>query len=416
MATYIKDDSLENLNRTLQFIAQNSNAIRNANLDENIARNRQGLNDIEKWTISNPFAREDIKMKEMTPLQKMLTTASQDQGAILAEMKATNPDMYNYMIKQEAGKKAGANFSDMPQSGNPNAIQPYETNIGATNKQLKSQGKEFRGLIDLYQQGLEQNDKVNSPILQSNLNAIQENRNAAELNKNNIKAFSGNEGEQQQELIRQTHRAIKAGGGMEAYNQYLATQKAIDDHYQHNTRPLPPAAFFGSGGNGGRGGGSKKNEVYIRDENGKIVMPLKLSDDELNDPEILMKTANKYGKALAQRGVADPTRISFEFGAGSGKNPDAMQIEEGRAIQEMREEKELDKYGSGIFTFESTKRKRFNEARDKAGNKDYRYDPETGTKLTYDEYVTMYGKESQPAAAETKKEVPKKDYKKMGLW
>ena len=427
MATYIKNDSLENLNRTLQFLSQNANAIRNANLDERIARNRMGLNDREQWEVQNPFAKENMKMKELTPLQKMMTTASQDQGGILAELKVTNPTMYKFMIEQEASKKA-MNPDDVlmnmnKMSGMP-TIGTNAEDYGVSNKNLQDQKKEFKGLIDLYQQGLEQNNAANAPIMRDNQQAMNYNRQAEEFNKNNVKAFGGNEGEQQQELLRQTHRAIKAGGGVEAYNQYLATQKAIDDHYQHNTRPLPPAAF-GMGAGTGKGSGKliphhygrpgersnvieipewalgnqMKTEAYIKknfprfyDPESQIIGRVGSEGGDSTEDIILRNAVVGKNKSLAANAMKMyDQKTGWDVGEGDEKI-----FNQDHAVQELAKQgfEPIGKSAEGVTIFQK-------------GNQKFYYN---GGLMRYDD------KNSQPAANTTKPEAPKKDYKKMGLW
>ncbi len=272
MATYIPDNSLDTLNQSLQFMTQQNSARKQRDMAMAEMLNRQGKNkeaealilssqrgllgnlfgkDAQEWTVQNPFSKEEIALKQMQSLNDMQTNASQDQGAILADLKITNPEMYNYMIKQEADKKASAGFDEtMP------------GHVNASDRTIKNQSKYFDQLRGLYGKALDERDKSNAPILQANQEAAIYNKRAEASNVNNIQLLGGNEVDQQQTLLNQTMNAVNNGGGMAAYNKYLATTKAIDDHYQHNGKALPPE-YFGLGGKAnGKGSGAPDQYLY----------------------------------------------------------------------------------------------------------------------------------------------------------
>jgi hypothetical protein len=215
----------------------------------------------KEWQAQNPFSQKDMQIKSLQSLKDVPTNASQDQGAILADLKVTNPDMYNFMIKQEADKKAESLLeSTSPDNNSSGNILPYDTHVNASDKQLTSQSSEFEKLRSLYKQSVQERERINAPIIQANNEATAYNKQAEVFNKNNVKSFGGNEVDQQQGLIKNTLSAVKNGGGMDAYMKYLATTKAIDDHYQHNNKALPPE-YFGLGGKG-KGGGTSDQYLY----------------------------------------------------------------------------------------------------------------------------------------------------------
>jgi len=316
MATVIRNDSMDKLNQSLQFLTQQ-------NYDRKRLRNIMGLNE-EEWEAQNPFAGKDKEMKALQQLQQLQTTASQDQGAILADLKVTNPDQYNYMIKQEADKKA----RDMAENRaadkwaseffNPKpGVIPEMANSNdyvASLKQLKDQGKYFDQLSGSYKTALNKHNDSSEAVVKANREASVYNKNAEEFNKNRVKSLTGNEVDQQQTLLNETMKAVKAGGGMEAYNQYLTTQKAIDDHYQHNSRALPPSAF-GIGVSGSKGDGKPK-EVYLFDKStGKKITGGLATDKELSSSDPDATLFKKYKSTMDRLGYTDISNIEFRYGS-----------------------------------------------------------------------------------------------------
>jgi hypothetical protein len=69
-----------------------------------------------------------------------------------------------------------------------------------------------------------------------------------------------------------TIQAIRSGGGIEAYNRYIVTSKAIADHYGHKADILSPD-YFGIGKQKGGGSGNKSDYYLYGDSEQVIEVP-----------------------------------------------------------------------------------------------------------------------------------------------
>jgi len=289
MATYIKNDSLNNLNQSLQFMTQTANDIRAAKLREKQLSNVMGLNE-EGWEAQNTFRKPDMDIKSLMTSPEAQKGQSLDSLNAIKELKS--------IYKMDDTDKKNRNSTD---------YQKQLAAMGLTDQSPKD-------LVNIYNDQQKQNAKITAS-----------NQKAESFNKANAsvpKAFTGNEVDQQQQLLNETMRNIKSGGGIEAYNQYLTTHKAIDDHYQHNSRVKPPSDFgIGVGGKTGTKE-EKRHETYIKDIDGNKLVPLKLTDKEINDPAIMEILYNKYKPILNRNGINSVANIKLQFGAGDSKDAD----------------------------------------------------------------------------------------------
>lgn len=239
----------------------------------------------QEWEANNPFAGQTQDMVEKKGLQQLQDSpelyggASAAQGGKLAELEklygGKTKDYYNQLnlMGLQAG---GVDPNAALKVATGKSMSPEYSGIAAMNfPDVKNQLAAYKSL----QADQKLQDKeiaaANAPLLKSNKEAEAWNKLADIENKkreaynNNLPSgtLSGNEVDQQQSLMKSTLSAVKAGGGMDAYMRYLTTHKAIDDHYGHQSKPLPPE-YFGIGGKGG-GGGSKKEHFIIQATDGK---------------------------------------------------------------------------------------------------------------------------------------------------
>lgn len=238
----------------------------------------------QEWEADNPFAGQPQDMVEKKGLQQLQESpelyggVNATQGKILAEMEklygGKTPQYYNQL--QVMGLEAGGIDPNKALTVALNkSLSPEYSGIAAMNyPNVKAQLAEYKALqADQKLQDKEIAAK-NAPLIKANAQAEAynkladiENAKREAYNKNLPSGkLSGNEVDQQQSLMKSTLSAVKAGGGMDAYMRYLTTHKAIDDHYGHNSKPLPPE-YFGLGGKGG--GGSKKEHFIIQATDGK---------------------------------------------------------------------------------------------------------------------------------------------------
>ena len=356
------------------------------------------------WTLDDPFAGQPQDMVEKKGLQQLQESpelyggVNATQGKILAEMEklygGKTPQYYNQL--QVMGLEAGGIDPNKALTVALNkSLSPEYSGIAAMNyPNVKAQTEAYKALqADQKLQDKEIAAK-NAPLIKANAQAEAYNK-LADIENAKREAYNknlpsgklvGNEVDQQQSLIKSTLSAVKAGGGMDAYMRYLTTHKAIDDHYGHNSKPLPPE-YFGLGGKG-EGGSEKRHEAYVRGLDGKKIIPLKLTDAEFNDPAIRGKILSKYKKTLELHGIGDVSQIDLQFGAGDSKNVDP---EEALKIKMMKDAmtKQAAKESAGLFTFkQSSQAKEYNDKLDKAGDTTTpRMDPETYHAVDYKDWV-----------------------------
>ena len=237
----------------------------------------------QEWEIDNPYRGKEAS------LQALIETPEQQQVQSLKDTNAVNE------LKKI-----------------------YGNNTEALNKQLGLMGltQTPQDIISGYDQKVAQNKQISA-----------DNRRAEAYNKklaNVPKSYKGNESYQNQQILDNAMNAISNAGTMqeklENYNRYLTTGKAIADHYGHRFE-AQPAAFFGigSGGKGGSGSG-KPDDVYIKDLEGNAIIPLKLTNKEINDPEIKEKLFNRYQKQLASKGIHSWEDLDVGYASGNSFN------------------------------------------------------------------------------------------------
>jgi len=81
-------------------------------------------------------------------------------------------------------------------------------------------------------------------------------------------SYKGDETEQSQNLIDDTIKAVKSGGGLVAYNRYITTGRTLADHYGHDFKALAPEYF---GINKSKGSGSGKSDYYLYGDNEQVI-------------------------------------------------------------------------------------------------------------------------------------------------
>jgi len=308
MATYIRDDSINNLQSALQFYAQQSaqrqaRDLQRAELRRSMGDNigaeaalrssEQGLagkiydsitgNKAREWEIDNPYRGKELG------LRTLIDTPEKQQVQTLKDINAVK------QLKNIYGK-----------------------DTDSLNKQLGLMGltQTPQDIISGYDNKVAQNKEIEG----YNLKAEAYNKKIADL----PNSYKGNESYQNQQILDNAMNAISNAGTMheklENYNRYLTTGKAIADHYGHRFE-AQPASFFGigSGGKGGTGSG-KLEDVYIKDIEGNAIIPLKLTNAEINDPEIKEKLFNKYKKQLASKGINSWEDLDVGYASGNSFN------------------------------------------------------------------------------------------------
>lgn len=259
MATYIRDDSLDNLQQSMSLLAQLAQRRKAQDLETAIAINRMGKNkeaeelilssqrgllgnlfgdEAKEWTVTNPFKKQ----------KQEIYNVNADQGGLLAALTDPNsadynPDMANLMA--QGSPQTLSELSKMKEQGIMN-LTPY-----AVQQQFKPQ-------LQAYAENKQANDKIKAF-----------NQKYAHMEDN----IGGNEELQQQKVLQYAYDSIRTANTpqeqIKAYMDYRTKVKAINDHYGHQMQAESPA-FFGIGA-GGKGGTGEKTDAYLYGDTEQVI-------------------------------------------------------------------------------------------------------------------------------------------------
>lgn len=403
MATYIRDDSLDNLQQSMSLLAQLAQRRKAQDLETAIAINRMGENkkaqdlllssqrgllgnwfgdDAKEWTVTNPFKKQ----------KQEIYNVNADQGGILAALTDPNsadynPDQANLMA--QGSPRTLSELSKMKEQGIIN-LTPY-----AVQQQFKPQ-------LQAYAENKQANDKIKAF-----------NQKYAHMEDN----IGGNEELQQQKVLQYAYDSIRTANTpqeqIKAYMDYRTKVKAINDHYGHQMQAESPAFFgIGSGGKGGTGEKPKPYNIVIDGQKVGVVgvTDSMLMRDDLNS-EIIKRNPNLAKKLNLTNAnfILDPAGTDTGMNAYEKENTRQKQLETEAALeQKMRKDTEaLDV--SGIDT-DYKEMRAYNESMDRAGIKGKRWDLDTYGIIPYESYIAKYGKSNTGNTANN--EAPIKPWKK----
>lgn len=259
MATYIRDDSLDNLQQSMSLLAQLAQRRKAQDLETAIAINRMGKNkeaeelilSSQRGLLGNLFG-DEAKAREFTSAFSNLAKPDMEikpeqystdavQGGILAQIAKENPDMYRYMTKQD---QLQPGLAGMVKSNNN--IDPFQQSESANNLADK---------IAAYKT----NEAANKDIRAYN-------NSAAKYNASNPKYETKLNGDEDSIVNAETRNAMTAirnsrsqGEAMARYNEYVNSVTSKKQAFQHDFKPMPPEYF----GIGGKRGGGKKIPVNV---------------------------------------------------------------------------------------------------------------------------------------------------------
>jgi len=404
MATYIKDDSTDNLQSALQFITQQNQRRKAQDLETASLLNRMGENkkaqdlllssqrgllgnwfgdDAKEWTVTNPFKKQ----------KQEIYNVNADQGGILAALTNPNspdynPDMANLMA--QGSPRTLSELSKMKEQGIMN-LTPY-----AVQQQFKPQ-------LQAYAENKQANDKIKA------FNKKYEHMESD---------IGGNEELQQQKILQYAYDSIKAAKTpqeqIKAYMDYRTKAKAINDHYGHQMQAESPAFFgIGSGGKSGKGEKPKPYNIIV---DGDKIRVVGVTDSMLMDKDginaAIIKRYPKLAKELNLENISfylDPAGTDTGLNAKEREEQKQRQLETEAALeQKMRKDTEaLDV--PGIDT-DYKEMRAYNESMDRAGIKGKRWDLDTYGIIPYESYIAKYGKSNTGNTANN--EAPKKPWKK----
>ena len=311
MATYIRDDSLDNLQQSMSLLAQLAQRRKAQDLETAIAINRMGKNkeaeelilssqrgllgnlfgdEAKEWTVTNPFKKQ----------KQEIYNVNADQGGLLAALTDPNsadynPDMANLMA--QGSPQTLSELSKMKEQGIMN-LTPY-----AVQQQFKPQ-------LQAYAENKQANDKIKAF-----------NQKYAHMEDN----IGGNEELQQQKVLQYAYDSIRTANTpqeqIKAYMDYRTKVKAINDHYGHQMQAESPAFFgIGSGSKKGESGSGKPDDVYIKDLEGNAIKPLKLTEKQINDKDIKKKLFEQYKEELATKGIYRWEDLDIGYASGNSFN------------------------------------------------------------------------------------------------
>lgn len=342
MAIYIKNDSLDNLNQSLQFLAQQNSQRKARDIELAGMLNRQGKNkeaeelllssqrglfgnlfgkDAEEWTPQGVYRQPDAPIKEVTDMQGSILSS-------LADPKSPdyNPEQIALMAKEDQKTSGLAGLLD------------------TTNK--------FKSQIDNYNR-------------QKADGTVNYNNQAVVFNKANsqyAKSYTGNEVDQHQSLMNDTLQAMDNTTSdqdkLKAYNKYITTGKAISDHYGHRFDAQSPI-YFGIGG-GGKGSGNGKNEKYHITLNDKsernVQLPAGVNPDSDTGRKMIMQLLKIKDEDFAHGSVQPDNGDSAYLNPAEQVAMENNQLVNAKVKNDLVEN-QIDKY-DGLFTSRATAEKK----------------------------------------------------------
>lgn len=388
MATYIRDDGLNSLNQTLQFLAQQNQRRKAQDLETASLLNKMGENkkpqdlllssqrgllgnwfgdDAKEWTVTNPFKKH----------KQEIYNVNADQGGILAALidpnsADYNPDMANLMA--QGSPRTLSELSKMKEQGIMN-LTPYAVQ------------QQFQPQLQAYAENKQANNKIKA------FNKKYEHMESE---------IGGNEELQQQKILQYAYDAIRTADTpqeqIKAYMDYRIKVKAINDHYGHQMQAESPAFFgIGSGGKGGTGKGEKPKPYNVI-VNGDKIRVVGVTDSMLMDKDgINAAIIKRYPKLAKELNLENISFYLDPAGTDTGLNAKELEELKQKAIeteaaleQKMRKDTEaLDV--SGIDT-DYAEMRAYNESMDRAGIKGNRWDLDTYGIIPYESYIAKYGK------------------------
>jgi hypothetical protein len=379
MATYIPNNNYDNINQSLQFLAQQNARRKAQDLETAMALNRMGKNkeaeelllssqrgilgnlfgkDAEEWQAQNPYAKENMGLKQLISSPEADRASAINTGELKGKI-GLDTEMITELEKQY--------------KGNPEALKAQIQLMG-----LQSQGASAKTALSdvktLRNQNLQNADISNY------------NKKAEAFNKANDlvkKVYSGNEIDQQQQLIDDTMLAMENAASdserLKAYNKYYTTGKAVSDHYGHKFDAQSPA-YFGIGANKGSGKGVEMVDYYYGTPGSTstdlVQIPKYMLGDDSKIQAWISKKYNRFyspDKALISKAGTDQGGYLNPLEATKKRGEDLVY---NSALADQIQ-KQIDESGTGLFTRDSVKEQNFRNTISKEGL-DITKDPITG--------------------------------------
>jgi hypothetical protein len=344
MATYIRNNSMDNLQRALEQLAMLNTRRKDRQFDQarylnSIGKNQEGeqlIAQSQRGLLGNLFAGEAEGRKFDNPYagpERSLLEAPKlnAQQEILAELQG---------------------LYDGDQGG-------YQQNIQALAADMTNRG--------IQEQGISRNNgRISQPMwndaaalfgqnllgIKGNEQAVQRQaqvqaQNEAIKKANAERYFEGDEDDVIDSLTQTAYREIQNAPTyqekLKKYAQYKNKFDSVRKSFQGAGRALDMEQMGvikpASTGGGSRGGSSEKPErAYVYDQDGKRIESVLLTQSEFNDPNRNQILFDKY-QTISSRG-GDPSLINVSFASGTSKEPDPMDVAAMKEVERQRTAKD----------------------------------------------------------------------------
>lgn len=376
MATYIKNDGVENLQSSLQFLTQQNSQRKARDLETAIALNLMGKNreaeelllssqrgllgsifgkKADEWTAEGVNAGLNPQKQEL--IKSPLLSARQEIMKEMQDLYGDDAAGYNRNIQGLAAQMTNRDIQD-----NGISSLSSKTDQGMWNKTAGEFGRNLQSI------------RGNEAAVNEYNQVQKRNADIEEYNKNLKPVYSekytGNEVDQQQQLMDDTLLAMENAKSMndklKAYNRYLTTGKAISNHYGHTFNAQAPA-IFGIGAEskgGGRGTKPEKVNIFIPGKEEPIPVMVPGGILQSSDPQAEMM--KYFGKTFKRYGISDPGQFSWNYASSEDSRildpAQKLKAEQDRMILDQAKNDQIEsqiKQNTKWYEFDSTGEKRY---------------------------------------------------------